>query len=281
MTQRQEDLVKAGTAGEPHGAAFGMSKEVIENAGENLVNQAESALNLKVAQEKVKKSGAGEWFVDRAVGALKKMESWFNWRHAANESNASARLKKAGEQRSTLNQIAEAKAAKMVRSETYKAAKAQFNELSPKGITLALPEIPNIINEVRAKYNEFRVKANEGKAEKFATQAERYGDIAKKLRNAANAIDRSSDKITDSRHKAAESDLKFAETDNQDSKDAVAESNDELSKLRKENYLQPAASGESTRISVNPDQADQILSDSKAAWAEKIAPNQAVAGGTK
>lgn len=75
MSQRQEELMQAAQTREPHGAAFGMAEKVIKDAAEaKEVGQTESALNLNVAKEKVKKSGSGEGFADAAIRVLNKME---------------------------------------------------------------------------------------------------------------------------------------------------------------------------------------------------------------
>ncbi|MEK6816878.1 MAG: hypothetical protein AABY09_04650, partial [Nanoarchaeota archaeon] len=241
----------------------------------------ESALNLNVAKEKVKKSGAGEGFANAALGVLNKMEGWFTKRHAANETNAAGRLSRAEEQRVKVRELAEAKAAKFARKETYKAAAAQFKEVSPKGITLALPEFPNIFREVSRKYNEWRVKANESKAEIYGNKAERYKTIAEQLRDTADNMRKDSRSLTDSRHDAAESGLDAAKLDKTGAADTLKASMDELKRVQDSDYLQKNASGESARIAASPDDADNIQAQSRKAWAEQVAPSNANTNGTK
>ncbi len=256
-TNRLKDLMKAGDERAPHGTALGISEQVIGDVAEAMVAEHTADLRIGIAETKLGKSGAGEGYVNAAVGVLKKMEKWFSGRHADNESKASSRLQTAESRRQKAVEIARAKADKLKRKETYNAAKAQFEEVSPKGMVIAAPEFPNILNDVKEKFNDWRAKANEAKAESFNTRAARYKDIASKLRDAANSIESGSVDITTRRHDAAEQGLNSAQTEMSSATKDRLDRESELDRLRQADYLQRGASGGKDARSM----AEQIIGD--------------------
>lgn len=177
--------------------------------------------------------------------------------------------------------MAEEKAAKFAKQETFEAAKAQFNELSPKGAILSIPEIPNIVKEIQLSYHEWRVKANESKAEIYGTKARRYGEFASQLREVAAKLKEKSTEITTTTHTAAEKAQTAAQKAVAEASTNLQDRMAELKRVKDSNYLQSNATGETSRISANPDQADAIQADSRKAWAEQIAPANANSAGTK
>lgn len=109
----------------------------------------------------------------------------------------------------------------------------------------------------------------------------RYKDIADSLRSTADSLRKNSKGYTESRHDEAESELDAAKLDKREKTDGLNVRIAELKRVQDSGYLQHNATGEKSRVSADPDNADVIQAQSRKAWAEQISPSNASNSGVK
>lgn len=255
--QRTENLRDSGMHDAPFGVALGETRNVLENRAEAKLSDSRNEFDVRSAQEKLKKAGAGEGISNKISILLDVLQKVVDNRETSNSSAAEKSRSWVDSQRKRMDDLRKNKFQREVNRDKHKAVAALAQEYNPGTVTFQNPlergmgAIKDIAGEVAAKLHEVVAHNLEGKAAKHENKAKQWGAWGEKLRDLANNMRTEARKITADNKKDATTELDSAKEARVDTQSNLAQSEAELQRLRTDRYMMPKADAASESMDTN------------------------------